>query len=1137
MFATEEHNSDRTWEIGFDMLDIKEVLTGEITQPEKTSPNWEAWNTTYKLLRGYLVSAVDWSLRNMITSQPVAKDAWANIKARLLFDRETPATTLSLLRNIVDLKLGNENVADHLTKFTNAWDRLQQRSLSSSSGVAKAFRDVSLSDEVKGAFLLLSLPKSMNNTIDNLVTKNLIKYQDIQPKLLDLSADRNVTESENKAYLSSNQEPIECSWCKVKKFNYKGHTYNNCFKLKKHKGQQKEANKRKNATKNENAQRFSVSDDELSDRALMANSSSTSQKEWILDTGATAHMTGCVDDLESLTLVQNTNVKIADNGYTPVTGKGTIRLRALTSDGRLRPISLQNVLLVPSFGQTRLFSWEQVRKMGYELFSKEGNEAHFSSYREFHEALGYPGVSIVKTHSKLYTNGDNIPPTPQNFYCSTCEKAKSKHVLPDSIYEDPGSAFEIIHSDLSGKFSVPSLSGKNYYITFIDGKTRFFWVTFLRNKDDASQAIIDFAKLVHRQFDTKIKRWRTDNGGEFVNKTVNSFFKSEGILHELTPPYEHERNRIAERFNQTLTTIARIMLIDLSLNLWAEAISTACYLKNRLPHSRLESNITPYEALKGKNPTIDHLQPFGRKCFVHIHKDSRPSGSKLLPRANEGKFVGYTESNKIFRIWIPSKNKVVESPNVKFVPLDSGEEFHLINSTNESNFETKSESTSFHTKLLPQPSSSSKVKSLPSIDTASSPSLIGSLNNHDLLVSSPIQHQPSQPETSERRHDENLSINTRPKRSTKPIERFGSPIYHGPNIRTREEHDSEKGRLALAEKTQKEVEYHAMALAARTASENNKEPQSIEEAFQQTDEVQWREAVNKELKSLAQNYTWDVIDRPSDRNIIGSKWGFKIKRNADGSIERYKARLVAQGFSQIPGHDFDETFAPVARYDSLRILLRISALNKWIPQQMDVNSAYLYGTPEEEIFMELPPGYRTPGKCAKLRKCSYGLKQSGREWYECISNSLKAKGFETTTFDPCVFVHPTEIVFISIYVDDILIFGPDNDFRQHLKTSIGNDFDCKDLGDAKYILGLKIIIHSSGIRISQQGYSKKILKRFGFTNAHKVGTPLNPNVTLFKGTEEERLENVKEYQAIVGSLMYLVIGSRPDLAYTVTLLS
>ncbi|KHJ30325.1 hypothetical protein EV44_g3205 [Erysiphe necator] len=193
-----------TWEIGFDMMGLKEVLVGEIPQPQPKTTGWEEWNYANKLLRGYLVSAVDKTLRNMVTTQLTAKDAWFNIKAR--YDRETPATTLSLLRNLVDLKLEeNGNVADHLTIFTNTWDRLYQRSLSSTSNVAKAFRDVTSSDEVKGAFLLLSLPKNMDYIIDNLATKDLIKFQDIQPKLLDLSADRNVSYTENQAYHGSAQ--------------------------------------------------------------------------------------------------------------------------------------------------------------------------------------------------------------------------------------------------------------------------------------------------------------------------------------------------------------------------------------------------------------------------------------------------------------------------------------------------------------------------------------------------------------------------------------------------------------------------------------------------------------------------------------------------------------------------------------------------------------------------------------------------------------------------------------------------------------------------------------------------------------------------------------------------------------------
>ena len=336
---------------------------------------------------------------------------------------------------------------------------------------------------------------------------------------------------------------------------------------------------------------------------------------------------------------------------------------------------------------------------------------------------------------------------------------------------------------------------------------------------------------------------------------------------------------------------------------------------------------------------------------------------------------------------------------------------------------------------------------------------------------------------------------------------------------------------------QDEVELNAVAFAAQAASKSNEEPNTIEEALSRPDKSLWQDAIDKELKSLGQNHTWDETSRPSNRNIVGSKWVFKIKRKSDGSIDRYKARLVAQGFSQLPGHDFDETFAPVARYDSLRILLRIASQNKWIPQQMDVNSAYLYGTLKETIYMELTPGFRTSEKCALLRKCIYGLKQSGREWHTCISTSLQQKGFEITTFDPCIFVHPTENAYVAVYVDDMLIFGPDNLFRKNLKSSIGKDFDCKDLGNAYYILGLEIKLLEAGIRISQQGYSKKVLSRFGFENAHKIGTPLDPSVTLCIGCEEDHIANVKEYQAIVGSLMYLVIGSRPDLAFTVTLLS
>ncbi|KAI1001633.1 Retrovirus-related Pol polyprotein from transposon [Podosphaera aphanis] len=496
--------------------------------------------------------------------------------------------------------------------------------------------------------------------------------------------------------------------------------------------------------------------------------------------------------------------------------------------------------------------------------------------------------------------------------------------------------------------------------------------------------------------------------------------------------------------------------------------------------------------------------------------------------------MGYTNSNKIFRVYIPSQQKVIESSTVKFAPKDSGEvtiNFGIRNDTqkDQNNIE-----------IYPHQDDQQT--------TTETQENIPESNNHEREISNQLLTEIlwQQPDPSDHQDEisdlpgaflESPKPEGRPKRSSKPIKRLGSPVSHGPTLRTREEHDHDLGRLVKVENLQNEVECYAIALAAHVASEINKEPKTISEALSGLEKNHWENAIKKELQSLAQNHTWDEVPRPQNRNVVGSKWIFKIKRNADGSVERYKARLVAQGFSQLPGHDFDETFAPVARYDSLRILLRIASQHHWTPQQMDVNSAYLYGTLKEEIYMELPPGLRTPEKCVMLKKCIYGLKQSGREWYSCISNSLQQKNFEIATFDPCVFIHPTEKIFIAIYVDDILIFGPNNNFRENLKTSIRKDFECKDLGIANYILGLEIKLDQKGIRLSQQGYSKRILERFGFNDAHKISTPLDPNITLYKGIEEERLKNVKEYQAIVGSLMYLVIGSRPDLAYTVTLLS
>jgi hypothetical protein len=224
-----------------------------------------------------------------------------------------------------------------------------------------------------------------------------------------------------------------------------------------------------------------------------------------------------------------------------------------------------------------------------------------------------------------------------------------------------------MHSDLSEKFSVKSKGGALYYISLIDEKTRYAWVRFLKKKSDASEALESMVHEAQRQTGRKLKTMRTDRGGEYV--AVDSFFDKEGIIHEQTPAYSHESNGMAERFNRTVITMARGMIhrSKLPLSFWGEAINTAVYIKNRLPHAGVQGK-TPYESLYGEKPSIKHLQPFRRKCYVYIYKEQRPAGSKLLPRAQEDHFVGYKDTiTKIYRVYLTSDKRVIETNQVRFL--------------------------------------------------------------------------------------------------------------------------------------------------------------------------------------------------------------------------------------------------------------------------------------------------------------------------------------------------------------------------------------------------------------------------------------------------------------------------------------
>ncbi|KAE9161440.1 hypothetical protein PF005_g31245 [Phytophthora fragariae] len=333
-------------------------------------------------------------------------------------------------------------------------------------------------------------------------------------------------------------------------------------------------------------------------------------------------------------------------------------------------------------------------------------------------------------------------------------------------------------------------------------------------------------------------------------------------------------------------------------------------------------------------------------------------------------------------------------------------------------------------------------------------------------------------------------------------------------------------------------------------------PKTYAEATTRQDQDEWKKAIASELKSLIVNKTWKLVPKPAHQRPIGCHWVFALKRDEKGQVVRYKARLVAKGYSQRHGIDYEETYSLVAYLNSIRAMLAKCSAEGMEIEQCDVDTAFLYGKLEEEIYMELPEGLRELLELAEaeceddvvcmLLQSLYGLKQVSRVWNETIDKHLKSMGFEPADADPCVYTRGEveDECIVCLYVDDMLIASRQKTVIAFVKAGIAEKFRIKDLGRARFILGIEIDydMERRTLGISQKAYTESIIKKFGQENAKPCLTPLEPGVQLTKAdepqTEEDKAKmKSKPYRSLVGSLMYLACGTRPDISVAVAKLS
>ncbi|CAL9001633.1 unnamed protein product, partial [Prunus brigantina] len=315
------------------------------------------------------------------------------------------------------------------------------------------------------------------------------------------------------------------------------------------------------------------------------------------------------------------------------------------------------------------------------------------------------------------------------------------------------------------------------------------------------------------------------------------------------------------------------------------------------------------------------------------------------------------------------------------------------------------------------------------------------------------------------------------------------------------------------------------------------EPETFEEAIK---DAAWQKAMETELEMIEKNDTWELVNRPSDKPIIGVKWVYKTKLNLDGSVQKNKARLVAKGYSQKPGIDFNETFAPVARLDTVRTLIALAAQRGWKLFQLDVKSAFLNGVLHEEVYVDQPPGFVIKNKedgVYRLKKALYGLKQAPRAWYDEINSYFTTAGFQRSPSEATLYVKTEEsgILIVSLYVDDIIYTGSSRELMMEFKIEMMRQYEMTDLGLLHHFLGLGVIQAESYIFLHQKKYAKTLLDKFGFKDCKAVATPLAMNEKLSKEDGSEQADE-GVYRQIVGSLLYLT-ATRPDIMFAASLLA
>lgn len=1030
-----------------------------------------------------------------------AFEAWNNLQ-RAYEDRGL-SRRLGLLRSLFGLKLKEmESMEKYITRITELAQQLREI-------------DSPLDDEFIAVIMLSGLTNDYDPLIMALENSNMKLTSDlVKSKLLQETQRR-----EDKF------EAPEASALVVKKAV-------RCFKCKKLGHYKKDCPTNTSSKAKDTSTKVKDSTKEAMLTALAVN---VIDNRWYLDSGATNHMCNRKDIMSECVSVQPVDVHVANGAKLVTAGLGSVLVKLKNCEKLI-----SNVYYVPNLS-TNLLSVSELTRKGFTVkfdskqckIMRTGNEVvATASYNNgvyqldtvgesgiamssrvepetceesqevrsgrraadkvtqevWHKRLGHLNSRSMNLMKNGMVSGMHFD---ENNYknCVACIEGKQSRLpFPKKSGSRSKVILGLVHTDVCGPLQTPSLGGARYFVTFIDDFSRKTWVYFLKTKDEVFNIFKSFKVLVENETDRKIKCLRSDNGTEYVNRAFQNFLQASGIRHQTTVPRCSSQNGVAERANRTIMEKARCMLQDAGLDkkFWAEAVNAAVYLKNRSP-TKAVMGVVPEEKWSSRKVDVRHIRVFG--CVAYALEENR---KKLDSKSRKCIFVGYFEDSKGYRLLDPScPKKCIKARHVTFL-----ENVFVKGGTHEDN---KDISVGVYEGPTDSNSSESRL----------------------------VESTPASRESSERIHssDDTESDET----GVEEADDSSDPTYVPGSS------DEESSELDFED-------VHEYAQLAGMLQDEIDIPETVREALNSCESKHWRAAMQDEYDSFITNQCWTLVDLPKGKKPVKCKWIFTKKRGLNGELLRYKARLVAKGYSQKYGIDYTETFSPVVRYSTIRILLALAAQYDLEIEHLDVKTAFLYGDLEEIVFMDQPEGFikkETENKVYRLNKAVYGLKQAAKSWYEKINGVLVKKlKFKKLSSESCVYVyhHKEGYIIIALYVDDIMLFSSRSlmNKKEEIKNSLKEEFEMKDMGQASHILGMRITRNENIITLDQSSYIRRILDRFHMSECNPSQTPMETGLKLKKS----ETKNCKlDYRNLIGCLMYLSVCSRPDISFAVSYLS